>query len=69
MIIGPIHQLVRGPGWLLEDQTLLEIDGQLIQLEFHHVLGVMPALLLPEEVQTHALHDDRQKQRPAQEAE
>ena len=54
---------------LLHDHAAWEVLGQVPQLVLQHLLGVLPALILPEQVHADALHQDREQQRADQHPE
>lgn len=54
---------------LLHDYAAREVVGQVPQLVLQHLLRVLPALILPEQVHADALHQDREQQRADQHPE
>ncbi|KAG0770216.1 hypothetical protein G6F24_000423 [Rhizopus arrhizus] len=62
-LVPGIHQLVRRAPGLLHHHAAREVVGQVPEFVLQHLLGVAPALVLPEQVHADALHHDREQQR------
>src|SRR3546814_9271560 len=60
---------MRRAPWLPNDDAAREVVGQVPQLVLQHLLGVTPALVLPEQVHADAFHDDGEQQRADQHPE
>ena len=62
----PVSTSCAPPSRLLHDHAAREVAGQVPEFVLQHLLGMAPALVLPEQVHADALHHDREQQRADQ---